>query len=182
MEFLGTTTGILRGKNRKFGSVACHCPPLPKNPAGISSKIQNLWPADQSLLLQYSSVSSQGMSRCHKTHKTLPSTGMPKNKVHWTWLKLEKWFAHPAVCQDFYRTYYVVVTLIKWVTLKSQKFPFNIGSLPMETLGKRDAAGSPPPKIEKALLLSLCAEPVCTPHPWQFISRRTRSRFTFGPG
>lgn len=138
--------------------------PLPIHPPGISSKIQNLWPADQSLLLQYSSVSSQGMSRCHKTHirpfLQLACLRIKYIEHDWNWRN-----GFPAVCQDFYRTYYVVVTLIKWATLKSQKFPFNIGSLPMETLGKCEAAGSPPPKIEKALLLSLCAEPVCTPHP-----------------
>ena len=162
MEFLGTTTGILRSKNRKFGSVACHCPfTLPAfHP---KSKICGLL-----IRVCYCNTRVSPLKACRgviRTHKTLPSTGMPKNKVHWTWLKLKKWFAHPAVCQDFYRIYYVVVTLIKWATLKSQKIPFNIGSLAMETLGKRDAAGSPPPKIEKALLLSLCAEPVCTPHP-----------------
>ena len=42
-------------------------------------------------------------------------------------------------------------------------FEHTRNSLAMETLGKCDAASGPPPKIEKALSLSLCAEPVRTP-------------------
>ena len=62
-----------------------------------------LWPADQNLLLQYSSVSSQGVSRYHKTLQLTFLRTKHIGTLHCTWFKLEKWFAHPAVYQDFYR-------------------------------------------------------------------------------